>query len=325
MALSSSKSTGHKRQTTRLEEEFTMAKLLSIGTWAYAFGPYQSNPVPFDTVIKTLESLKYDGVEIGAFRPHIHPDDYPSAADRHRVVSLIRENNLLVSGLAADFWGDKGPGTDAAQEGNYYLNLFRKNLQLCIDLGSPNIRVDTVNAPDGIPGVDRKTAWNRIVNLWRSCARMAEEQGVKVVWEFEPGFLFNKPSEVVQLANDVNHPNFSVLFDTCHAYMCGVMGARQPKPEEILKGGVAEFARMLKGKIGHVHVIDSDGTLHGNETSTHRPFGEGYIDFDEALDAICNDAGYTGKWLTVDLCFWPEAWEVTAKAREFLSPYLAKY
>jgi sugar phosphate isomerase/epimerase len=302
-----------------------MAKLLSMGTWAYAFGPYQSNPVPFETVVKKLGELKYDGVEIGAFKPHLHPDDYPSAADRQRVKSLIRDNNLSVSGLAADFWGDKGPGTDAAQQDDYYINLFKKNLKLCVDLGSPSIRVDTVSSPDGVPGVDHKIARNRIVSLWRTCSGMAQEQGVKVVWEFEPGFLFNKPSEVVQLVNDVNHPNFTVLFDTCHAYMCSVIGARQPGNKEILRGGVAEFARMLKRKIGHVHVIDSDGTLHGDETSTHRPFGEGYIDFGEVLDAICKDAGYQGEWLTVDLCFWPEAWEVTAKAKEFLTPYLAKY
>jgi len=302
-----------------------MGKLLSIGTWAYAFGPYQSNPVPFDTVVEKLGELKYDGVEIGAFKPHIHPDDYPTDADRQKVKAFIRKKGLRVSGLAADFWGDKGPATDAAQKDGYYVSLFRKNLKLCTDLGSPSIRVDTVNGPDGVPGVDRKTAWKRIVSLWRTCAGLAQEKEVKVVWEFEPGFLFNKPSEVGQLVEEVDHPNFSVLFDTCHAHMCAVEGARQPGVKETLRGGVAEFARRLKGRIGHVHVIDSDGTLHGNETSTHRPFGEGKINFNEVLDAIIKDAGYKGEWLTVDLCFWPEAWEVTAKAKEFLTPYLKRY
>ncbi len=302
-----------------------MAKLLSIGTWAYAFGPYQDNPVPFDAVVKKLGELKYDGVEIGAFKPHLHPDDYPMDTDRQVVRDLIKRCGLRVSGLAADFWGDKGPATDAAQKDDYYVKLFKKNLQLCLDLGASSIRVDTVNGPDGAPGVERGTAWKRIVTLWRTCSGLAEKFHVKVVWEFEPGFLFNKPSEVVQLVTDVNHPNFSILFDTCHAYMCAVVGARQPGAKETLKGGVVEFARMLKGHIGHVHVIDSDGTLHGNETSTHRPFGEGKIHFDEVLDAIVKDAGYKGEWLTVDLCFWPQAWEVTENAKKFLTPYLKKY
>ena len=302
-----------------------MAKKLSIGTWAYAFGPYQSNPVPFDTVVKKLGELRYDGVEIGAFKPHVHPDDYPTDADRARVRKLIDDNRLQVSGLAADFWGDKGPATDAAQKDDYYVRLFEKNLKLTTDLRSPSIRVDSVSPPDGAPGVDRKTAWKRITDLWRRCAGLAEAKKVKLVWEFEPGFLFNKPSEVVALVEEVNHPNFSVLFDTCHAYMCAVVGARQPGAKETLKGGVAEFARMLEGKIGHLHVIDSDGTLHGDETSTHRPFGEGHIDFDEVLDAVVKDAGYKGEWFTVDLCFWPQAWEVTENAKKFLEPYLKRY
>lgn len=48
-----------------------MAKKLSIGSWAYAFGPYEDNPIPFDTVVKTLSELEFDGIEIGAFKPHI--------------------------------------------------------------------------------------------------------------------------------------------------------------------------------------------------------------------------------------------------------------
>jgi sugar phosphate isomerase/epimerase len=302
-----------------------MARKLSIGTWAYAFGPYQQNPVPFDTVVRRLGELGYDGVEIGAFRPHVHPDDFPMDRDRERIRNLIRANGLEVSGMAADFWCAPGPGTDEAQKDGAYLKLFKKNLQLALDIGSPAIRVDTVSPPDGPKGIDRETAVRRIAELWRACAGMAEEFGVKMVYEFEPGFFLNKPSEVAAMVAEVNHPNFSVLFDTSHAYMCAVVGSRQVGAKETLRGGVAEFARLLKGKIGHLHLIDSDGTLHNNETSTHRPFGEGNVKFDEALDAIVVDAGYRGDWFTIDLCFWPEAWEVTEKAKEFLAPYLARY
>ncbi|RJP19213.1 MAG: sugar phosphate isomerase/epimerase [Candidatus Omnitrophota bacterium] len=302
-----------------------MAKKLSIGSWAYCFGPYESNPIPFDTVVKTLAEYGVDGVEIGAFRPHLHPEDYPMKADRDKITQLIKDNGLEVSGLAADFWSYHGPGTDEAQKNNFYFNLFKKNLQLALDFGAPAIRVDTNCPPDGIPGVDRQVIWDRIVALWRKCAQIAQDFGVKLVWEFEPGFIFNKPSEVVQLVEAVDHPNFSVLFDACHAYMSAVVGARQHGEKETLAGGVVEFARMLKGKIGHIHLIDSDGTLHGGETSTHRPFGEGNINFDEVLPVLAEEIGYTSDWWTIDLCFWPEAWDVTRNAQEFLKPYLQRY
>jgi len=297
-----------------------MINKLSIGSWAYTFGPYEDNPVPFDTVVRRLGELGFDGIEIGAFKPHIFPDDYPMKSDRDKIKALIAVNGLEISGLAADFWGSPGPGTDEAQEDDAYFKLFKKNLQLCLDLGAPAIRVDTVSPPDGIEGVSRDTAWKRIVALWKRCAQVAEDFGVKMVWEFEPGFMFNKPSEIVKMVEDVDHPNFKVMFDTSHAHMCGVVGARQPGEKETLDGGVLEFIDMLKGKIGHVHLIDSDGTLHDDETSTHRPFGEGYVDFDKAIPAIV-DAGYTGDWWTIDLCFWPEAWEVTENAKKFLAKY----
>ncbi len=302
-----------------------MPKKLSIGSWAYCTGPYEENPIPFDKIVRTLSAYGFDGVEVAGMGPHIHPDSYPMKADREKVKNLIKVNGLEVSGLAADFWSFPGPGTAEAHENNLYMNVFKKNLQLCLDIGSPAIRVDTVNGPEGIPGVERQVAWDRIVNVWRECAQLAEDFGVKLVWEFEPGFMFNKPSEVVQMVNDVGHPNFTVLFDTCHAYMCGVVGSRQPGEKETLSGGVAEFARMLKGRIGHVHLIDSDGTLHNDETSTHRPFGEGKINFDEVIPALVEDAGYNSQWWAIDLCFWPEAWDVTRNAQEFLKPYLQKY
>ena len=153
---------------------------------------------------------------------------------------------------------------------------------------------------------------------------MAQREGVLMTWEFEPGFAFNKPSDVVKMLDAVDHPNFKVMFDTCHAHMCSVVAARQAPPPERLRGGAVEFARMLKGKIGHVHLIDSDNTLHDNETSTHAPFGDGVLDFDELMPAIL-EAGYTDEWWVIDLCFWGRAWEVTARCQKFVEKLRKRY
>ena len=148
----------------KIKEEKTWQKKLSIGSWAYAFGPYEDNPVPFDDVVKRLSELEFDGVEIGAFKPHIDINDYPMKSDRDAVKGLISYYGLEVSGLAADFWSHPGPATDEAQEDDKYFKLFKENLQLALDLGSPAIRVDTVNDPEeGIPGVEWEKAWDRIV------------------------------------------------------------------------------------------------------------------------------------------------------------------
>jgi sugar phosphate isomerase/epimerase len=106
--------------------------------------------------------------------------------------------------------------------------------------------------------------------------------------------------------------------------MCSVVAARQAEPKETLAGGAVEFIGMLKGRIGHIHLIDSDETLHDNETSTHAPFGTGVLNFDLLVPAILA-AGYTSPWWGIDLCFWPEAWEVTEQSKRFVDELRAKY
>ena len=73
---------------------------IAIGTWAYTFGPYEDKPVPFDAVVRRCSEIGLDGVEVAAFKPHIHPEDYPMKADRDRIVGLLKANGLGVAGMA---------------------------------------------------------------------------------------------------------------------------------------------------------------------------------------------------------------------------------
>jgi len=80
----------------------------------------------------------------------------------------------------------------------------------------------------------------------------------------------------------------------------------------------------LRGKIGHIHLIDSDGTLHNGETSTHAPFGQGVLDFDRLIPQVLG-SGCPSPWWTIDLCFWPDAWEVTSEAKTYLERKARKF
>jgi len=294
-------------------------KKISIGSWAYTIGPYASNPVPWEEVIKKLKELGFDGVELGGFPPHPNPDNMPKKEQREACKKQLAKLGLGWSGLAADLWKQQLLDTD---NNSAYLDCFRKNLQFCVDLGIPAIRVDSISPPTIFEKVDADTARKRAVKTWKVCAAEAADKGVRVTWEFEPGFAFNKPSDVLRIVDEVGDDNFGVLFDTCHGYMVAVTGARQPGKKEVLPGGVVELASKLRGKINHVHLIDSDGTLHGGETSTHAPFGKGKIDFDKLLPELAkNDMD----WWTIDLCFWPDAWVVTADSKKAVDKLNKKY
>lgn len=308
-----------------------MAKRISIGTWAYCIGPYANAPVPFPEVVEKLSALGFDGLELGGFGVHPNPDALKTKEERQAVRSLWEQRGMGCSGLAADLWSEK---LISASDDSSYMNTFRKNLQFCQDLGIKTIRVDTTEDP-GILGqvgdepkkevqVDYETALGRVTKTWRKCAEEAADFGINVVWEFEPGFAFNKPSDIFRVLDGVNHDNFATMFDTCHANMVAVHGSRQPGARETLPGGIPALARKLKGKIGRVHLIDSDDTLHDNHTSTHPPFGEGNLNFEEIMPALV-EAGSPDDWWTVDLCFWPDAWVATEKCKRYMDQLNAKY
>lgn len=293
---------------------------ISLGSWAFSFGPFADNPVPFEKTVKRLSGAGYDGIEICGFPPHITLDRYPTKEARRDLVRFLKDHKLGVSGYAADFTS-VNPVIEGSQQ--RYLDLFRRNVEMCVDIGSPSIRVDSIAAPGSIDDRDYNAAFHRLANVWRDAAGIAQKSGLRMVWEFEPGFSFNKPSEVLKMHQEVAHPNFWLLFDTSHAYMCAVVAARQHGAKDILLGGVEEFLEKLKGRIGAIHLIDSDGTLHADETSTHRPFGEGHIDFEHLAPKLLEAPNI--EWWCIDMCFWAGSWELVESSLQFVKNLLSAH
>jgi sugar phosphate isomerase/epimerase len=296
---------------------------LSIGSWAYCFGPYKDHPVPFDTVVQRLAELGFDGVELGAFPPHPHPAEFATAAQRAELRKRVADQGLAFSGLAADLWSCP---IIPSSNNSKWMSTFEKNVDFAVDLGIDCIRVDSVSPPDVFERerIEPELGWDRLRKAFRVAAVKAADRGVRVVYEFEPGFAFNKPSEIIRMVDEVGHENFRILFDTSHAHTCAALGARQPGGKETLPGGALELLTRLRGKIGHVHLIDSDNTLHNNETSTHAPFGRGVLNFDLLIPEVLR-SGCPTNWWTIDLCFWPNAWEAMADAKLFLEQMAEKY
>ena len=306
-----------------------MKRKLSIGSWAYIFN--QTTPTnDFHQVIHKLSDLGYDGVELGAFGVHPTPVSHPTRADRQRLKKDVADHGLEFSGIAVDLWSFKKPGPSIMDENpTPYLAAFLGFTVFGADLGIKTIRVDSVEPPDffATSKMDPKVGMERVINVWDKCSKMAADRGMNICWEFEPGFVFNRPSEIVAIVDAVRakgNPNFGVLYDTCHAYMAAVAGANQVGGKETLPGGDLELLKKLKGKITHIHLIDSDGSLNEHNTSTHNPFGTGKLNFDKLMPELMT-CGVPHDWWCVDLCFWPNAWDVTADSKRFLDKLRQKY
>ena len=284
-----------------------MTAKISVGTSAFTMGVYAQDPIPFEKVVARLGELGYDGLELPANQGYGSLEDWPDTSSRRKLMQLVRGAGLEISSYGADLSPSPFYSNDPEVQAGA-RDIFEQSIQLCLDCEIGVIRVDTLAEPPHPAGVSYNDAWQRAVQTFHDYAEHAQQNDIVVAWEFEPGFMFNKPSEITGLVKEVDHPNFTVMFDFCHANMCAAVGARKRPPRETLPGGAVELGQQLAGYIGLVHLIDSDNTLHDGVTSTHAPFGTGVLDIHQLVQTML-DSGYDNPWWTIDLCFWPGAWE----------------
>ncbi len=294
-------------------------KKISIGSWAFTGENFAENPIDLKTVVEELHKLGFDGISMGGFEPHANPKRYDTPKKRQELAELLESNHLEVADYAADLWS-----VDALKQSEEWIALFQEAAEFCEEMGYQIIRVDSGTEPIIPEGMTYEQCRAKIVDNFKQIAKIAQKHGQQVVWEFEPGFMINEPKYIIETYEAVNEPNFKILFDTCHGYMSAVMGARHIE-EDKLEGGILEFIEMLGERIGLVHVIDSDGTLNVTGTSTHAPFGDGKINFDEVIPALLEKAKYDGEWWAIDLCEWPDAWNAIRQCKDAVDKLNAAY
>lgn len=124
--------------------------------------------------------------------------------------------------------------------------------------------------------VEHREAWRRLVD---GCARVteaAEERGVVLAFEPEPGHLIDRLDLYHELAGALGNPDrFGLTLDVGHCLCVG----DEPLPDVI---------REVGGRLANVHVEDMRREAH-----EHLDFGEGEIHFPPVLGAL-REVDYRG-------------------------------
>ena len=132
----------------------------------------------------------------------------------------------------------------------------------------------------------REAIWNMAVERCREVSVYAAAVGIEIVLELEPftEALVNTVDELVRFVKEVDRPNFRANADISHLHLSDA--------------SMADVAK-LTGLIGHIHLSDCDGKVHGD-----LPAGMGVTPIKEYLQAIV-DTGYEGT-VSIELEYSPD-------------------
>ncbi|MBI4616911.1 MAG: sugar phosphate isomerase/epimerase [Planctomycetes bacterium] len=152
------------------------------------------------------------------------------------------------------------------------------------------------------PSAGPEQARDHLVDGCRRLADRAEEKGVDLAFEPEPGMMIERASDYPELAAAVGSPRFRLTLDVGHLLLTG-----EP---------MAATIRRFRDSLANVHIEDMKRPVH-----EHLMFGEGEVPFPEALGALV-EIGFRGP-VTVELSRHSHAApEAAARAKRFLDATL---
>lgn len=130
------------------------------------------------------------------------------------------------------------------------------------------------------PQGDDTGSWNRMVGRTRDLVRVAEDSGVTIAKEFEPGFIAGSSADMLRLFDEIDSPNLCANLDIGHAFL-----------ED---DGPVDSIKKMGVKIAHCHIEGMQKGVHRHLLPT-----EGDIDLKSCIEALAV-VGFAGG-LALDL------------------------
>ncbi len=249
---------------------------------AYSSNAYMRFPIT--EAIDHIAGLGYRGMELMADVPHAWP-----ASTTDRQIDAIRrrldERRLTLSNINAfmmnavgDFWHPSWIEPDP--------DFRRLRIKHTIDAltMARKLGAHCITTEPGGPleeGTSREAALDTFAEGLGQALRHAEQEGIRLLVEPEPGLLIESVEQFLELTQRIDSPMFGLNFDIGH-FFC----VSEPLPEAVER---------LKSFTRHYHVEDIAAT----RVHEHLIPGQGAIDLASVLAAI-HESGYDG-WITVEL------------------------
>lgn len=254
----------------------------------FAFSTNAYLKYSFAETTRRLAEIGYPAVEIMADIPHA----WPAFMLQEHVQSLrdnLAKNNLQISNINAFMMHAIGDHRQLywhpswiEPDYNYRrvrIDHTKRALTLAKQLGARCVTTE----PGGpvAPGESWKAALDLFVEMIKPVAEHAENEGVLLLVEPEPGLLIETCEQAEEFMKHMTSPAVGLNFDIGHQYCVG-------------EDPAISFKRLAKF-VRHIHLEDIAAT----RVHHHLIPGEGAIDFAPVLRAI-KESDYDG-WVTIEL------------------------
>ena len=264
-----------------------------------------------EETIRRISDIGFTGLELLADVPHawpagLLPERVKAIRDclSDHNLQIANVNGFMMNGVAdprQPYWYPSWIEPDP-----HYRTIRREHtsraLRLAAELGAPSIQTE----PGGPlrPGQSVSQALALFYDELMPSVEVAEETGVDLLIEPEPGLLIERFEVYLEFAARVDSNRIGLNFDIGHAFCVG------QDPEKWI-GPMAEHTR-------HYHIED----IAASRKHAHLIPGRGAIDFKAVLEAI-DQTGYDG-WVTIELYpYIDNPDKAGAEAKAFIESILA--
>jgi sugar phosphate isomerase/epimerase len=269
-----------------------------------AFSTNAFKRTSLEDAVDIIGGIGYQGVELMADVPHAYPPHMPPArltalrAQLARYRMQVSNVNAFTLFALGDTYHPTWIEDDAAMR-QQRIEHTKNAILMTAAAGGTTISLEPAGPQDHLT---LAVALDRYEAGLREVLPLAQQHGVTLMIEPEPGLVIQHSHECVEFLKRVNHPNLKMNCDLGHFYC--------------VEEDPAEVVRACAPWISHIHLED----ITENRVHQHRVPGAGAMDFASIFQAI-REIAYSG-WITVEL--YP--YESTAErvAREAFA-YLQRY
>ncbi|MBC7629701.1 sugar phosphate isomerase/epimerase [Ferruginibacter sp.] len=273
-------------------------------------GPDGEPPIPFETLLEltagaSVDGVKFDGIDIGLFEPHIDIDSSDDGIKK--LADKVTSLNLQIGSLVAPVWG--GPAMGSKEDRAVFVDMVRKSCRFGQKLREygvrPNgiVRIDSASKPEAW-ALDPVNNTKLIAETFREVCDVAADYGERLAAEGEICWGgMHSWTAMIDTLEAVNRPNIGFQADMAHTLLY-LLGYNSPEARILpvdfdwtdrnaLSEGLKKLTDALRPWTIDFHVAQNDGTVFGS--GSHDKTGRHCLATDPAgkLD-IAADAGY---WL----------------------------